>query len=124
MTGLTVTVWLPPGTRVEVPASPTPVPGLVVNQDARPGRWVVTHAGSGAAIFKLPDPEAALHAAIRLGELADWTLPASLMRDLPGLEPRVIALGRELDCWALTVATSSSVPDDELAEAEQPGGAS
>lgn len=57
---------------VDVPAWPTPVPGLVVNRDLA-GHWAITHAPSGAAIAFAPGPEEALHAAILLGPVTDWT---------------------------------------------------
>lgn len=117
MTGLTVTVWRPSG-RAEVPAGPTPVPGLVVAQHGNRSAWDVVHVRSGLAILKLPDPGAAQDGAVRLGELADWLLPGSQLRDQPGLRDQVLALAHELDCWELTVATSYPLPDDELAEAE------
>lgn len=57
----------------EVRAVATPVPGLVVNEDAKnPGRWMVTHEPSGYALADMPDPEGALHAALSLGAVADW----------------------------------------------------
>lgn len=59
---------------VTVRTVPTPVPGLVVNEDpVAPGFWNVTHVASGAAVARLPEPEACLQAAIQLGEIADWT---------------------------------------------------
>jgi hypothetical protein len=113
------TIWYKEG-RVEVDAHPTPVPGLIINENpGAPGVWVVTHAPSGAAVLKLPDPEAALHAACRLGPLTDWTLPGRVLRQFPALDQAVQALARELDCWTLTFAVGAgAVSDARLAETE------
>ena len=55
-------------------AAPTPTPGLVITEDSdRRGHWIITHQGCGAGVADLPDPESALHIAVRLGELGDWT---------------------------------------------------
>lgn len=60
--------------RISVECFPTPVPGLVINRDPdAAGTFNVTHARSGAAVAHVPDPEFALHVAIKLGELTDWT---------------------------------------------------
>jgi hypothetical protein len=117
----TVSVWWS-GQLVEVTAHPTPVPGLVVHADySWPGVWVITHAPSGAAILKLTDPEGALHAAIRLGELADWLDRASILRDKAGLREQVLGLACELDCLELSTCVRA-VTDTELARAEAANG--
>ena len=96
MTALTVSVWYQ-GALIDVPGWPTPVPGLVITGDQRnPGRWIVTHVPSGASVVRLADPEAALHAAVRLGELADWLLPGLALRAVPGLRSAVLRLAAEL----------------------------
>lgn len=60
-------------------AGPTPVPGLVVNEDpVLRGTWNITHAASGAAVACLFDgPEHALHVATRLAGACDWTMCAA-----------------------------------------------
>ena len=116
MTGLTVTVWRGPS-RVEVEATPTPVPGLAVRYDDHAGAWSVTHIPSGAAVLKLADEPAALDAAVQLGPLADWTLPGSTLRLVPGLDKKVWALARELGCYLLSFA-DPQISDDQLAVAE------
>jgi hypothetical protein len=58
-----------------------------------------------------------MDAAVRLGPLADWTQAGSALRLLPGLERKVYALARALDCYWLTFG-GRQVSDDELAEAE------
>ena len=62
-------------------AAPTPTPGLVITEDSdRRGHWIITHQGCGAGVADLPDPESALHIAVRLGELGDWTRPSDEIR--------------------------------------------
>lgn len=106
--------------RIEVDADPTPVPGLIINENpGAPGIWVVTHEPSGTAVLKLPDRRAALFAADRLAPLADWLLPGSALRGTPGLDHSVQDMACRLDCWELTFQTGSSiVSDDQLAETE------
>jgi hypothetical protein len=78
------------GKPVEVPAAPTPVPGLYVNASPTGrGGWCVTHAASGGALAISENPEHALGVAITLGGLADWTLPGAELRAIPGLGERV-----------------------------------
>ena len=62
--------------QLAVAAGPTPVPGLVVNEDPRlSGCWNITHAPSGAAVAcKFDSPEHALHVAIKLADVCDWTM--------------------------------------------------
>lgn len=84
MTGRTVRIIAAQrGGPQEIEAFPTPVPGLVIAEDAeRPGRWIVTHEQSGTCVADLPDPEGALHIAVKLGPLGDWTRSATdLKRD-------------------------------------------
>ena len=83
------------GTRTERPviAGPTPVPGLVINEDPQwAGTWNITHASSGAAVAMMfPDPEAALHVASRLGGVCDWTMTAAeLVPVREEIEPRLV----------------------------------
>lgn len=121
MTARTIDVWFygdDTGRRVPVTAHDTPVAGLVVNEvPERPGLWAVTHEASGTAVLTLPGPHAALGAAITLGLVADWTLPGSLLRDLPGLGRSVRKLARELGCYQVTFSVRA-VSDDELAATE------
>jgi|SRR5450755_483398 len=80
MRARTITVPGSDGTRREVRAGPTPVAGLLVNEDPQlPGHWVVTHERSGYAVAAMPDPEGALHAAVQLGTLGDWDCPADAL---------------------------------------------
>lgn len=62
--------------QLAVKAGPTPVPGLVVNEDPRlSGTWNITHAASGAAVAcKFDSPEHALHVALKLAGVCDWTM--------------------------------------------------
>ena len=76
------------GARTEqaIRAGPTPVPGLVVNEDPEwPGTWNITHVASGAAVAVMfPGPEAALYVASRLAGVCDWTMTAARARPSPG----------------------------------------
>lgn len=114
----TVTIWFGGGRR-DVPAFPTPVPGVVIHAGIGPdaGSWCVVHAASGAGVLKLPDPEAALHAALCLGGLADWLLPGTALRALPGLKAAVERMARLLGCYTQTF-TGGVVTDVQLASTE------
>jgi hypothetical protein len=119
VSALTVSAWLG-ARRVDVAARPAPAPGLVIHAGLAddPGSWVVAHAASGAMILRLPDPEAALHAALCLGGLADWTLPGTALRGLPGLQAAVLRMARELDCYWLTFFAGATISDAQLASTE------
>lgn len=115
----TVTIWFGGGRR-DVPAFPTPVPGLVIHAGlgSYAHAWVVVHAASGAMVLRLPDPEAALHAALCLGGLADWLLPGTALRATRGLPQAVERMARQLDCYSLTFGANKHVPDAALASTE------
>jgi len=82
MTGQIIRIFAGTGERKSAIAYPTPVPGLVINRDPfDSGLFNVTHAGSGSAVAaSIPDPELALHIAMKLAAVADWTLPATTLR--------------------------------------------
>lgn len=59
------------GATAEIPAWPTPVPGLLIG--LRPlGGWVIAVESHRSAIAMFADPEAALACAIEIGPLARW----------------------------------------------------
>ena len=92
-----VRIWTAAGGRLTVDAAPTPVPGLVIHGYPGSDLWSVTHVASGAAVAKARDPETALDLAIRLADVADWTLPATQLRRDRGVARRRQAA---LDCTA------------------------
>lgn len=63
---------------VDCEAAPTPVPGLYVVSGALHGDsgYAVAHTSGIAAGSRYPDPEAALAAAIALGDILDWSMTA------------------------------------------------
>lgn len=83
----TIRVWAADpgdgGHLVDVPAAPTPVPGLYVNEDPNVhGRWNITHLPSGCAVAAgMDSPEQALGLAIKLGPVTDWSVPAKVLLD-------------------------------------------
>ena len=82
MSGQIISIFAGDVERKSAVAYPTPVPGLVINRDPSHSEFFnVTHAGSGTAIATMiPDPELALHIAMELAPVADWTLPATELR--------------------------------------------
>lgn len=58
---------------VELPGTPTPVPGLWVARHPRSG-YVIAHKPSRRIVGQYPDAEAALACAADLGALADWAV--------------------------------------------------
>jgi hypothetical protein len=71
--------------------APTPVPGLYVSENPSvPGEWNITHLASGGAIAtRFKDPEHALHIAVKLGPLCDWTIPGVTLRARDDVRRRV-----------------------------------
>jgi hypothetical protein len=57
---------------IDVPALPTPVPGLLVAEDPGFGFSVIHHSGVGVAL-DFGSPEAALACAEAIGPLIDWS---------------------------------------------------
>lgn len=102
---------------------PTPVPGLVIVADPWvPGTFNVVHARSrcGAA-HGLPDPELALHVAIELGKVIDWTVPAVVIRRSKGCRQRWRRVIRATGAAAY-FDDRGSVPDAALVTAEAVSG--
>ena len=106
------------GERKAAIAYPTPVPGLVINRDpADSGLFNVTHAGSGSAVAaSIPDPELALDIAMKLVVVADWTLPATTLR-----QSRTVRRGweRVLDEVGPEYGCGGRVPMAALADVER-----
>lgn len=115
-------IWLSNGSWPEVDVFPTPVPGLVIyaGLHTQEGKWIVGHSATGGCVLVLPDPEAALHAAIRLGELADWRQPGAALYT-QDIHSQVAGLAKDLGCYELTFSTPSATLE-ELAAADARGG--
>ncbi len=104
-----ISIWVRGGdgsrSRVQVAAGPTPVPGLVVNEDPEwPGTWNITHAATGSAVAaKFPGPEHALYVAGKLAGVCDWTMTGpelAVMRgDLSRQMWRVLEEAGALEFW-------------------------
>lgn len=81
-------------TDVDVPALPTPTPGLWVGEydEPRAGRvYHVIHASSGAcAAVRFASPEAALAAAVEFGALLDWSQPAYAVQVALDADPGLV----------------------------------
>lgn len=74
---------------VEVECFPTPVPGLVINKALYQDGWNITHRRSGGALLiAIPGPEQALHLAIAMGGVTDWTASGLELRSDPATEER------------------------------------
>ena len=101
---------------VNMEAAPTPTPGLVVNKaPVGDDQWNVTHLASGCTVAVAGDPELALHLAIRLGPVCDWTQGGATLRT-PGNEKRAKRVLRE--AGAVTRTGAMGVTDRYLAEME------
>jgi hypothetical protein len=68
---VTLTLRKPSGD-IDVPALPTPVPGLFVAQDPDLGFCVIHRCGVGVAL-EFGSPEGALACAEEIGPLTDWS---------------------------------------------------
>jgi hypothetical protein len=82
---------------VTLPCYPTGVPGLLVRQTPPgyrcAGKWRVIHARSGSALsWCLPDPEAALGAALAAADVTDWQQPIDVINAVAGTGAVVRAL--------------------------------
>ena len=119
MTGRTVKVLTRDATQEQAERFPTPVPGLVIIADLeQEGAWAVTHARSGAALARrLPDPELALHVAIKLGGIADWTLSGVTLRADRAVRVAWEAVMHQTGA-SLYVMALSERPDSAIATAE------
>ena len=82
MSGQIIRIFVGDVERESAIAYPTPVPGLVINRDPSHSEFFnITHAGSGTAVATMiPDSELALHVAMKLAPVADWTRPATELR--------------------------------------------
>ena len=103
-------------------AAPTPTPGLVITEDSdRPGHWIITHQGCGAGVADLPDPETALHVAVKLGEVGDWTRTSQEIR---ADEPFVAAWRAFMDdsgLYGRYCTAPGAVPAETLRQIETRG---
>ena len=103
---------------IETEAGPTPVPGLCVLEDPEVrGIWNVCHITSGAAVAKVNDPEGALHIAIKLGPVCDWTMPGIALRKNRAIAQRVHQVLLANDALGL-VAQSRIVTNAQLRETD------
>jgi hypothetical protein len=116
---VTVTVWQRKDgrdTRVKAEAWPTPVPGLVINQDSASGDWTVTHERSGAAVAYGVSRAEALGAAVMLGPAADWTRSGTDLTSDPEVRVRRRAIA---DTYGICLNRNAGlVSQAQLADAE------
>lgn len=116
MSGGRVTIWTRSSGPVEVECFPTPVPGLVINESPFGDGWSVTHRRSGAALLLgLPDPEQALHLAIALADVTDWTADGKALREDRAVRKRWWSALNDLE--ALSYSEGPLMPDAVLAGA-------
>lgn len=107
----------------EIEAYPTPVPGLVIAEDAeRPGHWIVTHQQSGTCVADVNDPEGALHAAAGLGSLGDWTRTATDLKQDAALVAAWMAYMEASDLMDRYRSGPGAVPPEVLREVEGQAG--
>lgn len=96
MTGRTMlTVHYQYSGEKEVPALPTPAPGLwAATED---GLYHLVHQSSGiCAAADFPSPEAALAAAVELATLLDWSLPALAVQEALDADPGLVRAREEI----------------------------
>jgi hypothetical protein len=112
-----IRVWMTDGL-VSVKAAPSPVPGLVINENpGTSGGWNITHLASGACVAgRFEDPEHALRIAVELGPVCDWTISGAELIKLPGGRREWLrALAR---AGALEHGAGPAVPRDRIAAME------